>query len=102
MTSINVIAKNNCVLSVNVEGNYNVALTGVTGPYNIKLLKKDEDYLHICTKYCRRYLPKKKRLEIWTAKKEVCEKAGDEEGVKYYQKKIDEVNADTTPDWVSP
>ena len=50
MTFINIIAKNNCKLNLSVEGNYNVALTGVTGPYNIKILEKGKDFLHILTK----------------------------------------------------
>ena len=55
-SSINIIARNNCKLNVNVSGNYTLALTGVTGPYNIVLLKKGRDFLRIKTHPDTRYL----------------------------------------------
>ena len=65
MTSINIIARNNCKLNVNVVGNYNVALTGVTGPYNIVLLKPGRDYLKIKTHLDTRIMNKAERIKAW-------------------------------------
>ena len=65
MTSINIIARNNCKLNVNVVGNYNVALTGVTGPYNIVLLKPGRDYLKIKTHPDTRIMNRDARIKAW-------------------------------------
>ena len=73
MTSINIIARNNCKLNVNVVGNYNVALTGVTGPYNIVLLKPTRDYLRIKTHVDMRLMNKEDRLKAWEDYLQQCD-----------------------------
>lgn len=47
MTSINIVTKNKCELNCDVQGDYMLVLSGVTGPYNIVILKGGIDYLQI-------------------------------------------------------
>ena len=65
MTSISIIARNNCLLNVNVIGNYNVALTGVTGPYNLILLKPGRDFIRIKTHVDTRLMNYEDRKKAW-------------------------------------
>ena len=106
MTSINIIARNNCKLNVNISGNYNVALTGVTGPYNIVLLKAKKDYLEIRTKPDTRLMNKEKRIEAWKYYIKQEEDKGDEANqatINEMKEKLKKAEEDiTTKDYVQP
>ena len=73
MTSINIISKNECELNVDVTGDYMLIFTGVTGSYNIKLLKAGEDYIKICSPPKLRLHPKTERIAYREALIEVIQ-----------------------------
>ena len=104
MTSISIIARNNCKLNVDVSGNYNVALTGITGPFNIVLLKKDVDYLKIQTMWYKRFIPRTERIKYWQKKIEEYQKAGDSKKseLEYAQKYLAELENTIYDEYVKP
>ena len=108
MTSINIIARNNCKLNVNVSGNYTLALTGVTGPYNIVLLKKGRDFLRIKTHPDTRYLDDEVRavyLRTYRTQVEANENIDAETKasiLKQLDEKIALLDTHPNPDYVEP
>ena len=102
MTSINIIARNNCKLNVNISGNYQLALTGVTGPYNIVLLKANVDFLEIKTHTDKRLMNKNDRLEVldWYLTQERAKPPAQQNAtlIDELQKAYDKTTLDTTPD----
>ena len=105
MTSINIIARNNCKLNVNVSGNYTLALTGVTGPYNIVLLKEGRDKLRIRTHTDTRLLDKLDRKNIWLNLLDQAEQSdapNKEETIKAIKEKLTQIEYSTQEDYVEP
>ena len=64
MTSINIIAKNQCELNCDISGEYMLAFTGVQGPYNIVILKGGVDKLRIYSPFQQRKKDKDERLQL--------------------------------------
>ena len=107
MTSINIITRNNCKLNVNLSGNYTVALTGVTGPYNIVLLEKDKDYLMIETHIDTRLMddgPRKEAINSYIAQvreKDITQEEKDEI-IEIWNKKYQDIIANPKADYKPP
>ena len=106
MTSINIIARNNCKLNVNITGNYQLALTGVTGPYNIVLLKANVDFLEIKTHTDKRLMNRDDRLGMlqYYIDEETAKPADQQNATFLQQLRTAYANAyaDTTPDYPKP
>ena len=107
MTSINIIARNNCKLNVNVSGNYTLTLTGVTGPYNIVLLKKGVDYIRIQTDWDTRYMDDEARVVYLTEYRNIIEEkemdpTAKAELLKTIDEKIAILDEHPNPDYVEP